>query len=222
MARRLLGLLMAAQASGRVPSVALTGGTIADQVHRELARISASTAVDWSHVDLWWGDERFLERGSDDRNERQAREAWLDSLMLDPARVHAMPADTGQSVTQAAETYAREVREHGSGGFDVVMLGVGPDGHVASLFPGHPALDAPDQIAVGLTDSPKPPPERVTLTLEALNRTRAAWFLVSGEEKAEAVARALGGADVHDVPAAGVRGTEETLWFLDESAASRL
>ena len=102
------------------------------------------------------------------------------------------------------------------------MLGVGPDGHVASLFPGHPALDARDAIAVGVRDSPKPPPERVTLTFEALNHARAVWFLVSGDEKADAVARALGGADLHDIPAAGVTGEDETIWFLDRSSASRL
>ena len=87
------------------------------------------------------------------------------------------------------------------------MLGVGPDGHVASLFPGSPQLDVDDAVAVGVTDSPKPPPERVSLTFGALNRSRSVWFLVSGEEKAGAVARALAaGTDVHDIPAAGVNG----------------
>ena len=101
------------------------------------------------------------------------------------------------------------------------MLGVGPDGHVASLFPGFPQLDS-TEIAVGVTDSPKPPPERISLTFPALNRARSVWFLVSGDGKAEAVARALGGADLHDVPAAGVTGHEETIWFLDRAAASQL
>ena len=103
------------------------------------------------------------------------------------------------------------------------MLGVGPDGHVASLFPGFPQLDVTDQIAVGVTDSPKPPPERISLTFSALNRARSVWFLVSGDEKADAVARALAeGTDLHDIPAAGVTGTEETIWFLDRDSASHL
>ena len=99
------------------------------------------------------------------------------------------------------------------------MLGVGPDGHVASLFPGQPTLDIDDQVAVPVTASPKPPPERVSLTLPALNRTRATWLVVSGAEKADAVARALAGGDL---PAARVRGTAETVWFLDREAASGL
>jgi 6-phosphogluconolactonase len=111
----------------------------------------------------------------------------------------------------------------GSGEFDVTMLGVGPDGHIASLFPGFPQLDVDDRIAVGVTDSPKPPPERISLTFDALNRSKSVWFLVSGDQKAPAVARALAeGTDRHDCPAAGVTGSEETIWFLDRAAASEL
>jgi 6-phosphogluconolactonase len=107
--------------------------------------------------------------------------------------------------------------------FDVVMLGVGPDGHVASLFPGFPQLDVDDAIALGVTGSPKPPPQRITLTFPALNRTRQVWFVVSGEGKADAVAKALApDGDVHDTPARGVHGSERTVWFLDEDAASKL
>jgi 6-phosphogluconolactonase len=102
------------------------------------------------------------------------------------------------------------------------MLGMGPDGHVASLFPGHPALDVDDRIAVAVRDSPKPPPERISLSFSALNRSRSVWFLVTTEEKAEAADLAIRGADVHDVPAAGVRGRDETVWFLDAAAARRL
>ena len=128
-------------------------------------------------------------------------------------------SDDFATVAEAAQAYGREIRTHGSGAFEVVMLGVGPDGHVASLFPGHPALEVDDEIAVPVADSPKPPPERVSLTFPALNRTRATWLVVSGAEKADAVARALAGGDV---PAARVGGTEETVWFLDRAAASAL
>ena len=101
------------------------------------------------------------------------------------------------------------------------MLGIGPDGHIASLFPGFAQLDDAG-TAVGVTGSPKPPPERISLTFAALNRARSVWFLVSGDGKADAVARALGGADRHDIPAAGVSGHDETIWFLDRAAASEL
>ena len=104
------------------------------------------------------------------------------------------------------------------------MLGLGPDGHVASLFPGHPALDVTDRWAVAVTESPKPPPERVSLTFPALGRSRAVWFVVSGEDKADAVARALApDGDLHDTPARGAGGDAgEVVWFLDSAAATRL
>ncbi len=224
-ARLLLKRLARIQAHGRVPSIALTGGTIADQVHREVARLHAdSGAVDWSLVDVWWGDERYLPAADPERNAGQARTAFLDHVGVDPARVHEIPAsDAGlPEVEAAAAAYGQELRSHGTGAFDVVMLGIGPDGHVASLFPGHPQLDVDDRIAVAVTDSPKPPPERVSLTYGALNRTHEVWFLVSGDAKADAVARALGGADRHDIPAAGVHGQDLTRWLLDQAAAGRL
>jgi 6-phosphogluconolactonase len=135
-----------------------------------------------------------------------------------------MPAADGPhaDVAAAAAAYGDELRGQGTGLFDVVMLGVGPDGHVASLFPGYPQLDVDDTVAVPVTDSPKPPPERVSLTFGALNRAHEVWFLASGEAKADAVAKALGGAEVHDIPAAGVHGRERTRWLLDEEAASLL
>ncbi len=220
---RLLERLAAVQATGAVPSIALTGGTIADVLHRELVRLTPTSGVDWSRVDVWWGDERFVPAGSSDRNARQAAEALLDHVGVDPARVHEMPASDGPAdLSAAAAAYAAELRSHPADMFDVVMLGVGPDGHVASLFPGYAALDVDDEVAVPVTDSPKPPPERISLTFPALNRTRATWFLVSGAGKAEAVAAAHAGADVHEIPANGARGSEETVWFLDEAAASLL
>jgi 6-phosphogluconolactonase len=218
----LVSRLSAAQARGRRPAIALTGGSVADVVHHELVRLSArgDEAVAWAGVDFWWGDERFVPRDSSERNALAARSAFLDPGGADPARVHEMgSSDDFATVAEAAAAYGRELRTHGGGGFEVVMLGVGPDGHVASLFPGHPALDTDDDIAVAVTDSPKPPPERISLTLPALNRTRATWLVVSGSEKADAVPRVLGG---EDLPAARVRGSEETVWFLDREAASSL
>jgi 6-phosphogluconolactonase len=223
-AGELLARLVDAQSAGHEPQIALTGGTIADAVHRELARLSGSSEVDWSRVVVWWGDERFVAPDSPDRNAGQARAAFLDVVGVDPAKVHEMPSTSDAAdVDAGAAAYSDTVRTHGSGEFDVMMLGVGPDGHIASLFPGFPQLDVDDRIAVGVTGSPKPPPERISLTFAALNRSKSVWFLVSGDQKAEAVARALAdGTDLHDCPAAGVSGSEETIWFLDRAAASRL
>jgi 6-phosphogluconolactonase len=217
----LLARLAALQAEGRVPSICLTGGTIAEKIHREVARLTAATQVDWSRVDVWWGDERYVAADDPERNAGQAYAALLDQVPVDPARVHPMPADDGTPLAEAAEAYAREVREHGSGGFDILFLGVGPDGHVASLFPHSPQLDVTDAFTVPVPDSPKPPPRRISLTFEALRRTDAVWFVVTSAEKADAVAAAIGGADLHDTPAAGVTA-EETLWLLDEAAAGKV
>jgi 6-phosphogluconolactonase len=218
-----VGSLADRQAAGEIPQVALTGGTIADAIHREIARLAPDSEVDWSRVDFFWGDERFVAPDSPERNAGQARAAFLDAVGADPARIHEIPSSAeANSVEDAATAYADLVRSAGSGTFHLVMLGVGPDGHVASLFPGYPQVDA-DDIAVAVHDSPKPPPDRISLTLPCLNRARSVWFVVSGEDKAEAVALALAeGTDVHDAPAAGVSGQVETVWFLDRAAASRL
>jgi 6-phosphogluconolactonase len=227
-AATLLATLRDAQGEGRVPAVALTGGTIARTVHEALAASASGGDVDWSRVDVWFGDERYVPADDPERNAGQVAVDLLDHLPLDPARVHPMPAADGgfASLQEAAAAYAVEVRTHGSGEFDVVMLGVGPDGHVASLFPGYPQLDVDDDIAVAVTDSPKPPPLRISLTFPALNRSRQVWFLVSGDGKADAVARALATGDdaptVREIPAVGVHGRERTVWFVDEAAASRL
>lgn len=221
----LVARLADAQERGEEPQVALTGGSIADQLHHQLTRLGNDHGTDWARVVFWWGDERFVARGSDERNAGAARAAFLDPVGADPGKVHEVPAaDEVDDVAAAAAAYATTLREHGSGEFEVVLLGVGPDGHVASLFPGHPALDD-EGIAVAVTDSPKPPPQRVSLTFNALNRARAVWFIVSGEAKAEAVAKALAEhppADPHEVPAAGVTGSVETVWFLDRESASKL
>ena len=221
-AGELLSRLAAVQAGGRVPAIGLTGGSIADAVHAELARLSPGSDVDWSRVDIWWGDERYVEPESPDRNAVQARRALLDHVPVDPDRVHEMPHSSSGALEDAAAAYSQEVRTHGSGSFDVLMLGVGPDGHIASLFPGFPQLDVDDRVAVAVSGSPKPPPERISLTFAALNRATEVWFLVSGESKAEAVARAMAGEDLHAIPASGAVGRESTIWWLDHAAASRI
>jgi len=225
-ADRFLQRLAAAQGRGEEPHVALTGGTIARAVHRQIALRAASFDVDWNRVVFWWGDERFVAPESPERNALDARAVFLDAVGA--RQVHEVPSTAeAPDVASAATAYSDVLRGAGAGEFDLVMLGMGPDGHVASLFPGFPQLDV-DAIAVPVTQAPKPPPKRVSLTFPALNRARAAWFLVTGSDKADAVRRALADTgDVHDTPARGISpqpldGAGETIWFLDLAAASRL
>lgn len=220
-AGELLGRLADAQRAGRVPQVVLTGGTIAGHVHEAVAQLAPASEVDWSRVVLWWGDERFVAPDSEERNAGAARRAFVDAVGVPEEQVHEMPSTAdADDVEAAAEAYAATFAAHGADELEVVMLGMGPDGHVASLFPGQAALAVEDRDVVAVPDSPKPPPQRVSLTFPALRRARAVWFLVSGEAKAGAVAQALGDAAVEQIPAVAVSGREETTWFLDREAAS--
>lgn len=223
-AARLLTAIIDAQAERAEAQLALTGGSMGSTILTSLANQPGRSAVDWSRVRIWWGDERYLPAGHPDRNDTQNDDAGLSLLGLDPAKVHRVAGpDAGGSVEDSAAAYGTTIRDFGLGAFDVVMLGVGPDGHVASLFPHHPAQRITGEIAVAVHDSPKPPPVRVSLTFETLNRSRAVWLLVSGEEKAGAVRAALApGAQAWDVPATGVHGEDDTVWLLDRSAAAGL
>jgi 6-phosphogluconolactonase len=224
-AAAIVAKLVAVQAEGRVPSITLTGGSIADAIYQQIALLEADEpSVDWMRVDFWWGDERYVPADSSDRNDRSAGLDLLDVVVVDPARVHAMPAadEIHPDLEAAAASYDQLVRTREPGDFDLVLLGMGPDGHVASLFPGFPQLDVDDRIAVAVTDSPKPPPERISLTFTALNQAGEVWFLVAGSGKAEAVARALApDGSVHETPARGITAPQRT-WWLDQEAASLL
>jgi 6-phosphogluconolactonase len=231
-AARLITKIVDAQASTGAANVVLTGGRNGNGVLAALAAAPARDAIDWGRLDLWWGDERFLPEGDPERNVTQAREALLDSVPLDPERVHAMPASDGPyggDVEAAADAYAEELARaagpanHGAvPTFDVLMLGVGPDTHVASLFPEHPGVRETERTVIGVHGSPKPPPTRVSLTLPAIRSAREVWLLAAGEDKANAVAMALSGAGELLAPAAGARGRARTLWLLDTTAASQL
>ena len=208
----------------------LTGGGIGTAVLTELAAAPARDAVDWRHLDIWWGDERFLPGGDPERNEAAAQQALLRHLDMDPARVHRMPGTDGHDGPDpeaAAARYAAELRaaarpeDHGLvPGFDVLMLGIGPEGHVASLFPAMPAL-YDDRSVVAVRGAPKPPPIRLTLTLPSIRSAREVWVLAAGQEKAGAVRLALSDVGPVQVPAAGARGRQRTLFLLDRGAASR-
>lgn len=231
-AARLTARLVEAQAARGSASVVLTGGRNGNGLLAALAASPAREAVDWSRLDLWWGDERFLPEGDPERNVTQARAALLDAVPLDPARVHPMAAAGGAygaDADAAAAGYAAELaaaarpEDHGPvPAFDVLLLGVGPDTHVASLFPEHPGVRETERTVVGVHGAPKPPPTRVSLTLPAIRAAREVWLLAAGEDKAEAAAIGLSGAGEIQSPAAGARGTSRTLWLLDAAAAAQL
>ncbi|MDQ2757406.1 MAG: 6-phosphogluconolactonase [Actinomycetota bacterium] len=221
---RLLTALLDAQAARGRAQVVLTGGSMGSAIIASVVADAAHAAVDWTTVRVWWGDERYLATGDDDRNDTQNDDAGLSALGLDPGKVMRVHGpDTSGSAQQSAASYAATLHEWSDEPFDVVLLGVGPDGHVASLFPQHPAQRSEGVEAIAVHDSPKPPPDRVSLTYERLNRAREVWFLVAGRDKADAVAQALRpGTDRWDVPASGVQGTEATRWLLDADAATAL
>ena len=179
---------------------------------------------------LFWGDERFVPHADDERNEKQAREALLDHVDIPAGNVHPMPASDGaygDDLDGAAQAYRDMLAGQSDNGsptpvFDVHLLGMGGEGHINSLFPHTPAVREADRMVVGVEDSPKPPPRRITLTLPAVRRSRQVWLVVSGAAKADAVAAAIGGASPEDVPAAGAVGSEETIWLLDSAAAGAL
>lgn len=228
-AARLLTRLVDAQAVRGSASVVLTGGGVGIESLRAVRASAARAAVDWRRLDVWWGDERFVPADDDERNDKQAREALLDSLDLDPARVHPMGAlggPDGDDADAAAARYADQLTAAAPAGsavpsFDVLLLGMGPEGHTASIFPESPAAHD-ERTAFAVHGCPKPPPTRISLGFEAINAAREVWMVVAGEDKAPMVAMALGGAGRVQVPAAGVAGRSQTLWLLDEAAASRL
>ncbi|BBY29706.1 6-phosphogluconolactonase [Mycolicibacterium sediminis] len=225
---RLVGAITAAIDARDVAHVSLTGGGTGGKLLKRVAERSGE--IDWARVHVYWGDERFVPVDDDERNEKQAREALLDGVDIPAANVHAMApsgGEYGDDIYAAALAYEQVLKAHAEEGlaaprFDVHLLGMGGEGHVNSLFPHTEATREAERFVVGVTDSPKPPPLRITMTFPAVTLSREVWLVVSGDEKAEAVASAIGGASPEDVPAAGAVGREATVWLLDEAAASRL
>lgn len=208
----------------------ITGGGILEQVLSAIADTATRDAIDWSRVHVWWGDERYVAADSDERNDRPALRLLFDHVEIDPGRLHRMPAaDAGfaDDAEAAADSYAAELADAAPEAadvppFDVVLLGIGPDGHCASLFPHHPGTLVTDASVIAVRDSPKPPPTRISLTFPALNAANEIWFIASGDGKADAVGRALGGANPEEVPSAGPHGRHRTRWLIDRDAAAKL
>ncbi len=224
-ARRLLDRLVRRSTAGKTSHIALTGGVIGTHVLRAAGRDTRRHDVDWSTVHFWWGDETFVARDSVDRNEKSAREAFLEHIAVPAANVHPMPAtDDGGDLESAADAYAQLLARHAADGqawpkFYVVFLGVGSDGHIASLFPDRGEIQVTDRSVVPVKDAPKPPADRITLTRPVINSAQCVWMVLSGTDKAAALGLALAGASYDSVPAAGAKGTKRTVLFVDEAAA---
>ena len=229
-AARLVTKLVDVQAAAGRASLVLTGGGIGTAVLAELAAAPARDAVDWRHLDIWWGDERFLPGGDQERNEAGAEQALLRHLDMAPGRVHRMPGTDGPDGPDpeaAAARYAVELRDaarpedHGPvPGFDVLLLGIGPEGHVASLFPGMPALYA-DRSVVAVRGAPKPPPTRLTLTLPSVCSAREVWVLAAGTWTGPTPDRASRTAPAFSWPAASTH-TSRALQIEGRVSVSRV
>jgi 6-phosphogluconolactonase len=225
---RLVKTIQAAVAARGRALIVLTGGGNGIGLLKYLG--TQGQQIDWSTVHLFWGDERYVPDDDDERNEKQAREALLDHIDIPPSQVHPMAASDGEfgnDLAAAALAYEQLLAANASPGepvpnFDVHLLGMGPEGHINSLFPDTPAVLETTRMVVAVEDSPKPPPLRITLTLPAIQRSREVWLMVSGAGKADAAAAAIGGAQPVSVPAAGAIGLQTTLWLLDEAAAAKL
>ncbi|MFQ5791313.1 MAG: 6-phosphogluconolactonase [Acidobacteriota bacterium] len=210
---------------GKRFSVALTGGRTPRLLYQELAT-DFRAQVPWTHTHFFWSDERYVPPNHPDSNQRLARESFLDHVPIPPENIHA-PLTHLEYPEEAAVLYEKAMKEFfstGEPGFDWVLLGLGEDGHIASLFPGSPTLDAGGRWVVFVDGSPKPPPQRLTMTLAGINRAACVHFLVTGTGKKDALRASLEGApDPRRFPAHGVRPENGTVtWWTDASAAAGL
>jgi len=223
-AREIAQHLERAREERGVAHVALSGGTTPERAHELLA----GALNNWEGVEVWFADERCVGPDDEQSNHLMVRRTLLERISGVPPRVHRMEGELGPE--QGAQRYARSLRDHVAPGehaapdegglpvLDVTVLGIGPDGHVASLFPGAPTLDAgPEAICLGVHDSPKPPPERITLSLAVLRAARRCLLLATGASKRDAVGAALGEATPH-VPASLLR-KERLMLILDDAAS---
>ncbi len=226
-AEEVVGVLGAAVAARGKVSLVLAGGSTPRELYRRLAGSPWRERVDWGAVELYWGDERCVAADDPASNYRMASEtllAGLEAVGVEPAAVHRIAGELGAE--EAVRDYDRTVREMAGDPprFDLVLLGMGEDGHTASLFPATVDPEGSGRLAIA-TVAPVAPHERVSLTLGALNGAETVVFLVAGADKAEAVARALGqvsGDPADAPPAARVRPRGRLLWLLDREAARLL
>lgn len=229
LAGRVVGTLTQLTAERDAVHLALTGGRGGAAVLSAIAAHPSRDDIDWSRVHLWWSDERFVPAADDERNELLARRALIDHLDIPARNIHAILAsDAAADADVAAAAYAAELAGFAPVGgdpwpsFDIALLGVGPDGHYASLFPERHEIGVTDVAALAVHDSPKPPPTRVTLTRPVINASQRVWLVLSGADKAAVLGLALAGASYSHVPAAGAKGRVATAFFVDEDAAAEV
>ena len=218
----------------------VTGGSTGIAVLQQLFTDSnaGNAGIDWNRVHIFFGDERWVPDEHSERNDRQATDALLGRIDIPEKNIHRFLAPGPDTVygetegpcsgnvdmtvlSQAAASYARAISEYAPDVFDIHLLGMGPEGHINSLFPYTPELASSDSV-VAITDCPKPPPSRLSLTLRALNTSHRVWFVVAGEAKAEAVTHAVSGEDPQQWPAAAARGVHDTAIYGDAAALSTL
>lgn len=248
-AREMVSTIAEIQTTGGVSAdgvarIVLTGGGAGGAVLRQLAVLDHAarqtaesypvTAVDWSKVHVFFGDERFVPVGTTGptaRNDELADTELLDHVAVPPQNIHrvGVPAEgspvDGPQLDAAAGDYAEVLDTYAPDGFDLHLLGMGPEGHINSLFPHSPELDptiGPGRVSVvAVRDCPKPPPERVSLTMDAVNSSEHVWLLVTGDSKKEAARHVVSGDDLPQWPAAAVQGRQETVLHVDAAADPR-
>jgi 6-phosphogluconolactonase len=187
-AERIVARIDKARDQSRQVHIALAGGSTPRRTYEQLAGIEGS----WDHVHLWLGDERCVPHDDPESNARMILESLFATERTEPAHLHKLPRP--EVPEDAAWLYAIELRNRVADEmFDLVLLGMGPDGHTASLFPGHPGLDVSEAPCFVVRNAPKPPPERVTLSLPVLRRARHTLLLVTGADKRDALARVVAG-----------------------------
>ena len=198
--------------------VQLTGGTVGIATLAAIADREDTHLLDLSSVHIWWGDERFVASESTDRNAVQARNALLSKIAITEANIHEFPStDSGLDLDQAEHLFSAELVLL-KPQFDLAFVGMGPDGHVCSLFPGKPE-PKPEALVLAEHDSPKPPAQRLTFSYEVMNSVDEILFVVAGADKSAAVKQVFD-QDAEKLPAARVRGREKTIWFIDQAAAN--
>lgn len=215
LAEALIAQLVSLTARWDTVNIAIAGGFVSSTV---LAAVDAND-VDWSRIRVWWVDERFVDPEDVQRNDREALSALF--CRTPGVQLRPMPADRGQGIETAREEYLRQWRREMAGrSLDLTLLGMGPDGHIASLFPWHAQLTETAEVLIEL-DSPKPPPRRLTLSLPVLLASDRIWLAAAGESKAAPLRAAFDGADHHEFPVAALRG-KKTTWWLDTAAGAGL
>lgn len=207
-------------------TIALSGGTTPKKLYGMLGDEPYRSQIDWALVDIFWSDERCVPPDSEDSNYLLAQQVLLNKIPIPAAQIHRMPADAPDR-DAASQAYTDEMRRvfatNGIPSFDLIQLGMGPEGHTASLFPHQASLHEQQRLVMPVS-VPKPPPPRLTFTPPILNAAHNVLFLVTGTDKADAVQAVLEGAyNSDEYPAQIVRPTQgEVVWMLDTKAASKL